>query len=314
MLFDGDGNALACESCTRQEALSAAPAEAEQDFVIAMANGQSQRKPVAMNVFICNGCSARVLLPPESISTTCSYCGSVYVLSGMTDLVEPDSIIPMAFNRRQAALRLVQWAKQHNITPQGKVQAPRGLHLPVWTFDIAGTISWHYVAHSSGLPAVGFYLGDLPQVISGNREVYFDDIIVPATSKLGNLFEQMLREYTYASAAAYDLRYLAGWPAEIYETTMAQASLDARGQVVDDMLHTLNWRAVRKYDYVSDLACSTARLVVVSFKLVLVPVWVTEYMLENRQFRVLINGQSGAVHGETPSQGAVDSFADGLSA
>ena len=53
-----------------------------------------------------------------------------------------------------------------------------------------------------------------------------------------------------------------------------------------------------------------SNLSILSFKLVLVPVWVTEYSLEGRSFRILINGQSGAVYGETPSRGILDWFSD----
>ena len=316
MVFDGDGRTLICENCARQEALNPAAVQVEQDFIIAMATGQSQRKPVAMNAFVCQGCGARALLPPESISATCSYCGSVYVLAGTTELVEPDSIIPMAFNQHDAALHLVQWVEKHKITPQGKVQAPRGLYLPVWTFDITGNVPWRGVTYSSELDTSfgpsnplslslgsGKYQNRQARPVSGNRDVYFDDVIVPATSKLGDLFVKMLKEYTYTSVAAYDPRYLAGWPAEIYETDMAEASLKARGQVADQVANNIKAWLSSEYSDISDVGYSTASLAVVSFKLVLVPVWVTEYELESRQFRVLINGQNGAVHGETLSHG-----------
>lgn len=52
-----------------------------------------------------------------------------------------------------------------------------------------------------------------------------------------------------------------------------------------------------------DLNYSTANLSIMSFKLVLVPVWITEYVLESRTYRVIINGQAGSVYGETASQG-----------
>src|SRR5687767_5339322 len=142
MVFDGDGRSLVCEFCGREEGLSANPPADEQDFILAMATGLGQRKPVAMQTFNCKSCGANFLLPPQVISETCSYCGSVYVLAGTRELLEPDSIIPMAFDQREAAVRLVRWVQKHEITPEGKVQAPRGLYLPVWTFDIMGAAPW----------------------------------------------------------------------------------------------------------------------------------------------------------------------------
>ena len=51
---------------------------------------------------------------------------------------------------------------------------------------------------------------------------------------------------------------------------------------------------------VKDLTFSSAGMVVEAFKLVLLPVWIAQYRLQNDTFKVLINGQTGAVHGEFP--------------
>ena len=298
MVFDGDGRTLVCESCARQETLSSAHPQNEQDFIVAMANGQGQRRPVAMNTFACQGCGARFLLPPEVISETCSYCGSVYVLAGTAELVEPDSIIPLAFNQHEAALHLVEWVEKHKITPQGKVRAPRGLYMPVWTFDIMGDVPWSGTVHRNKQTVH----------VSGDEAAGFDAIIIPASSKLGDLFQKALKEYAFSSASAYDPRYLAGWPAEIYEMAMAPASLEARGRVVDRIKEIIHADTPGVYD----LGYSTSGLSILSFKLVLVPVWVTEYSLEDHIFRVLINGQNGAVYGETPSHGILDWIGNAL--
>ncbi len=292
MVFDGDGRSLMCESCTREEALNPAAPENEQDFILALATGQGQRKPVAIKTFNCKGCGATFLLPPQVISETCSYCGSVYVLAGTRELVEPDSIVPMAFNQQEATLKLVKWVEKHQIVPEAKVQAPRGLYLPVWTFDIMGNVRWYG----------SVYRNRQIVSVSGDKTVSFDDIAIPASSKLGGLFLKALTEFTFSGAPAYDPRYLAGWPAEIYEKAMAAASLEARSKAV----HGVKELIYNEVSGISDLGYSASNLSTLSFKQVLVPIWVTEYSLEGRSFRILINGQSGAVYGETPSRGILD--------
>ncbi len=296
MVFDGDGRTLICESCGREEALSPAAPENEQDFILAMATGQGQRRPVATKTFTCKGCGARFVLPPEVISETCSYCGSAYVVAGTRELVEPDSIIPMVFNQHEATLRLAKWVEKHKITPEGETRIPRGLYLPVWTFDITGNVPWYGTVQRNKQSVR----------VSGDKTANFDDIVIPATSKLGELFLKALKEFTFSTAPAYDPRYLAGWPAEIYETAMAPASLVARSKAA----HAVKELIYSEVSGVSGLGYSTSNLSILSFKLVLVPVWVTEYSCEGRSFPVLINGQSGTIYGETPSRGILDWLSD----
>jgi hypothetical protein len=289
MIFDGDGQTLVCESCARQEALKKTTPGNEQDFIVAMATGQGQRKPVAMKTFNCKGCGANFLLPPQVISETCSYCGSVYVVAGARELVEPDSIVPMAFNQREAALRLVKWVEKHKIKPQGKVQAPRGLYLPVWTFEMTGSVPWN-----------GTVYRDKRQVpVSGQQMAGFDDIVIYGASKLADLLPKIIRDFSLGSGVAYDARYLAGWPAEIYQKAMAEASLDARKQAVEQVRQAIYTEA----GSVNNLRYSTANLAILAFKLVLVPVWITEYMLDEHRYRVIINGQTGSVYGERAAGG-----------
>ena len=93
------------------------------------------------------------------------------------------------------------------------------------------------------------------------------------------------------SVKPYDPRFLASWPAEIYDVPMADASLDARSQTYaaykQKLPHLINGMNL--------VHTSSANLVVESFKLVLLPVWMTELPFGGREHLVLINGQSGVV-------------------
>ena len=289
MVFDGDGRTLVCEHCTRNETLSSAAPQFEQDFILAMATGKGHRAPVAVKTFNCQGCGAQFILPPQEISSVCAYCASPHVVVGTQELVEPDSIIPMAFNQRQAAQYLVKWVEARQIVPEGKVQAPRGMYLPVWTFDIFGTVPWNGTVERN----------DRQVRVTGEETVSYDDIVIPGAPKMADLLPKIMPGFSTTQAPAYDPRYLAGWPAEVYLTTMSNASLEARKQAVE----RTRQRIRSAMGQVNDLSYSTANLSILSFKLVLIPVWFTTYPLAGRDFRVLINGQTGEVYGETNQKG-----------
>lgn len=74
MVFAPDGRSLLCEFCTRNQVLTNAAPQFEQDFIVTMASGRGHRAPVAVKTFNCQGCGAQFVLPPAQISSTCTYC------------------------------------------------------------------------------------------------------------------------------------------------------------------------------------------------------------------------------------------------
>jgi hypothetical protein len=302
MVYSPDGTSLVCENCSRQQRLNTGIPGAEQDFFVAMANGKGFRKTVSVKTFQCQGCGANFLLAPSELSATCAYCGSVHVITmdKERELVEPDAVVPMAVDQKQAILQLVHWVEKKRIEPQGKVDPPRGLYLPVWTFDLIGSIPWS-----------GRVIRNKHEVsVSGESPAQFHDICVPASPKLAGLFHEFLPEYNLAAAPAYDPRFLAGWPAEVYEMTMSDAALEARRISVERIRGDI----LAEHGNVIDLRYSASAISITSYRLVLLPVWVTDYSFEDKTHRVVINGQTGTVHGETPRHGLKDLLEDLLGA
>jgi len=289
MVFTPDGRSLFCEYCTRNHTLDASTPQFEQDFILSMATGKGHRTAQAVKTFFCQGCSAQFILPPQEMSASCSYCGSNHVTLGAKELVMPDSIIPFGFDQRQAARYLVEWVQKRKITPEGKVQAPRGVYAPLYTFDIMGNLPWS-----------GYIYRDKKQVpVSGEKLVHYNDVTVPGAPKLAGLLPKITSGFDTSNAPAYDPRYLSGWPAEFPQTSMSDASLEARQQAV----HRARGLIRDEMGYVSDLRYSTAGLSILSFKLVLVPVWLTSLPADGRDYRVIINGMFGNVYCEMPPRG-----------
>ena len=300
MTYAPDGRSLVCEYCARQENLVASKDQAEEkDFFVAMATARGHRMPVASQVFHCQGCGAEFILPPEQISATCAYCASPHVVSldEARELLPPDGIIPHGFNQRRAAYHLVQWVEKKGLTPQGQVQAPRGLYLPVWTFDVGGEVDYsgEIVEYERNI------LGQTERKVRRVKDSYavlVDDLTIPASRKQARLVGSLLPTFNLREIRPYDPRFLADWPAEIYDVVMGDAALEARSQSFTHYKKLLS----SQLDHVENLRMSSANLAIESFKLVLLPVWMTEIPIEDRKFLVLINGQNGQVRGETPKK------------
>jgi predicted RNA-binding Zn-ribbon protein involved in translation (DUF1610 family) len=323
MVFAPDGGSLLCENCGyRDPPLSLPPFSAkmggagggspeEQDFIVAMATAAGHRVPVAMHTFTCRGCGANFILPPEVISATCSYCGTPHVLDVKAArelpprgdslvLLPPDAVIPFAFDREHAERLLSDWAREQRLPSGSRASVPRGIYLPVWAFDLNGEIPYRAeIQVQEGNQTV-------VRVINDTYPVLYNDVAVPASRKLETLLDAALPAYRIGDAAAYDPRYLADWPAEVYDITMSDASLEARARSVRRMQRQLGEYLQTQYDGYTTFTTSSAILSAESFKLVLVPAWITTYRADARLRQALVDGQTGSVHGEESSKSPLD--------
>ena len=298
MVFAPDGSGLICEHCTRNQRLSTGGEAEEQDFLIAMATARGHGKPVAMQVFDCQGCGAEFILPPGIISTTCAYCDSPHVVSleGSRELLQPEGIIPHPFDQKQANRLLMDWVEGNGVKPAGKIDLPRGVYLPIWTFDIGGGIGYRGDKYES---EEGFRQRASRIVrVEGEPPVHLDDLPVPASRKIASHLTRLLLTFELNATRPYDPRYLANWAAEVYDVPMANASLDARSRAYAQLKSRLPGDIASLFN----LRTSSAGLAIESFKLVLVPVWITEIPMNDKMLLVLINGQNGIIQGESPSQ------------
>jgi hypothetical protein len=307
MVFAPDGRTLFCEHCSRQEQLNIAKQGDldERDFFVAMATGEGQRKPVAMHTFICKGCGAQFVLAPEVISATCSYCGSPHVidLNESCELIEPDGVIPLALTQQVAAQKFAEWCKTHKVSFNPADYVPRPIYLPVWTFDVGGTLGYIVtIVIKQGRQRVY-------KTVAGNSPVFYNDIPVPASRKKSVLLARALHGYDFKGVVAYDPRYLADIPAQIYDISMADASLEARSIANQQQKSAI---PAQFSEEVAEVKTSTPRISVESFKLVLVPAWIVNIDIDDRTTDVLINGQSGGVQDDAPANPALKSFLNGL--
>jgi hypothetical protein len=112
---------------------------------------------------------------------------------------------------------------------------------------------------------------------------------------------QEINHFQLDTLAAYDPGYLADWPAEVYQISVADASLAARRQAWERARRVIRTRL--KIHQVRDLTLSSAGIAIESFKLILLPIWVGSYPYQDEDYKVVVNGQTGTVRGVRPRGG-----------
>ncbi|HUI89940.1 MAG TPA: hypothetical protein VLX61_14575 [Anaerolineales bacterium] len=300
MTFSPDGQSLVCEYCARNQSLHTQAPTKQEDFIVAMATARGHDKPLAEQVFQCQGCGAQFILPPDQLSAVCVYCGSPHVvnLEKSKELIAPDGIIPFAFDQKHAVQLLVKYAEENQIQPEKQAEPPRGLYLPLWTFDLGGAIDYtgQMMESSEG---ISFPMGlehRASNVIQVNDSypVLIQDFPIPASRKCSAPFLRLIPSFDLKAVQPYDPSYLADWPAELYDIPMADASLDARSQALNLTKRDLTMKA----GLVKLFSASSANMTIESFRLNLLPVWMIEIWLENRSHLILISGQNDQVQSD----------------
>jgi hypothetical protein len=215
-------------------------------------------------------------------------------VSETRELIPPEGIIPFGVTQLAAYNALREWLKDENLRT-GSVAPPEGLYLPVWTFDVGGEIQW------VGKVLERRYGWTSRVTRPGSYPIFYDDVLVPAGHTLPADLAEEINRFNLDGLVPYDPGYLADWPAEVYQISVADASLAARRQAWEGARREVTARM--KIHNVQDLKLSSAGIVIESFKLILLPVWVARYRYEDDDHKLVINGQRGNVRGERPRGG-----------
>jgi hypothetical protein len=147
----------------------------------------------------------------------------------------------------------------------------------------------------------GRYGRNHPVSQSGSYPIFYDDVLVPASHRLSSHLAQELNHFQLSALVPYDPGYLADWPAEIYQVSVADASLAARQQVWEQARRMASSRA--QAAAIGNVTLSSAGILIEAFKLILLPLWMARYRHQVQECQAVINGQTGAVRGEKPRSG-----------
>ena len=307
MSFDAAKHLLTCEYCGNHlfeyQAIQQGALISEQDFTATLPTAKAYRWELpTQRILKCGACGATFALPPLQLSGACPFCGSNHVVKTSTgELIQPEAVLPFQFNAEAAVKLIHAWLEQQKYRPddldeRAAVAKPRGVYVPVWTFDLGGTMNWRAL--------IGERHGKQTVWVPRNEVylVYHDDLLIPATQVLPSDLMTELMDYDTKALVPYSTDLLADYTVEIYQIPLADASLAARqralkiGQahVQDTILAGENYR---------DFFMNTGGMIIESYKLVLLPMWITAYHYKKESFLTAVNGQSRVVCGKVPRSG-----------
>ncbi len=332
MAFQPGRNMIRCDYCgyemTLIQALNNSEAE-EKDFMLTLATAKGHTRPTQTKSFKCQSCGATFLLSPGLLSLSCAYCSAPHVVElPPQELILPQGVVPFAISETEAKVAYREWAQREKWMREAQSSALRGLYLPMWTFEVGGEARWTCaVTRRNSSMAAGLVIGMVSPInglmeaskalgpgetFNGVEAVLLGDLRVPASHRLpmdlGKVFDDFMLEHL----EPYDPRYLADWPAEVYQISVSDASLVARSRALDDCRSRVEIHIDTMVNGEShETYISSAGIAVEYYKLLLVPFWVAHCRLKGETYVVVVNGQTADVRSQKPA-GALKKLFGGL--
>ncbi len=258
----------------------------------------------------CQNCGARTSLPPESLTHTCSFCGSNKVIqrAAPQDVLRPRFLVPFIIESAQCLKVAREWLGSSWMTPASLRQVTTlanfaGIYLPFFTFDAQTTASWKAeVGHTE---TERYYDGkewrERTKTVwrweSGHVQLSIDDLVVEGASHISAVLLGKIKDFNLNALVPYDPNFLAGLQAQAYDLTLEQAWETGRDlmreQTRQACLGQASTGQVRNFSMNLDFANE-------SWRYILLPVYLSAYQFEGRVFQVMVNGQTGTIAGQRP--------------
>ncbi len=129
---------------------------------------------------------------------------------------------------------------------------------------------------------------------SGAVSRHFDDLYIPAIKSLLPDYVKKLN-WEFGELVPYEPAYLAGHKAQTYQVTLEEGfelfKQSAAGVIYNDVRHDIGGDEQQVGDIDTDYSNIT-------FKHLLLPVYVGAYRYNNKVFQIVVNGRTGEVQGE----------------
>ncbi|MCO4825584.1 MAG: primosomal protein N' (replication factor Y) - superfamily II helicase [Amylibacter sp.] len=321
MRFAPGTNQLLCDHCGAVEPIGSttnATAIKELDFKQALRDELPKSETAKINTISCENCGAHVEFDSKTHAAECPFCATPVVTgTGTERQIKPRALVPFVLSEPNARRQMTDWLGSLWFAPNGlqeyarKGRALQGIYVPYWTYD-ADTKSTY-----SGSRGDIYYVTEQVRVkrdgksVVENRQVqkvrwspargrvarFFDDVLVLASKSLPKSYTDALAPWDLSALTPYDPQYLAGLRAEGYTIALDDGFDEARHHMDRMILRDVKFDIGGDKQRVNHVDTAISD---VTFKHVLLPIWMAAYKYRGTTYRFVVNGQTGAVRGERP--------------
>ncbi|MEA1954400.1 MAG: primosomal protein N' (replication factor Y) - superfamily II helicase [Campylobacterota bacterium] len=309
---------MSCEFCNTQTAIDVLNYHIEEyDFKKALSNLKVEKSKIIEKKVSCKKCGASFVLTPYALSSNCPYCDTPAITEFIKEIT-PKSLLPFAVTHKNAQERFVTWVGSRWFAPNAFKKYLdgnknlTGYYLPYWTYD-SDTIS-----NYRGLRGDVYYVTVTKTVTDNNGRqkqiqvqesrirwtaasgvvyVNFDDITIGASKTVSRAILNALEPWDTNKLLPFDKKYLSGFKSEEYTIGLDNGFEFAKAKMASKIERNI------RQDIGGDqqqIHSTNTQHNNVTYKNILLPVWVASFKWKNKTYNYAINAQTGKITGERP--------------
>ncbi len=320
--FDPQAGQLKCPYCGREEVIPQSAEQVEErSYEEYLSTDRAQMATLSTTALevACPGCHAQINFEPPDVAGLCPFCGTSIVAQpqAANPLIAPEAVLPFGVGQKAAREKIHTWLESLWFAPGGlkklaQHESLQGVYIPFWTYD-AFTVS-----HYQGERGTHYYVTETYEEtdsegktvtktrqvqrtswkpVSGRVDLSFDDLLVPASTSvdLGSL--AALEPWDLSHLAPYNPSFLAGFKAQRYQVTLQQGFEEAKNQMAPVIESDARINIGGDEQRVHSVSTTYSEI---TFKHILLPVWLAAYRYNNKKYQVMVNAQTGEVIGDRP--------------
>ncbi len=321
--FDPSVAGLKCPYCGYEEKIDQSDAAevVERDYLEFLAKEESKGVaiPGRSTETKCTGCGAVVLLEDKVATEKCPFCGTHLESKpeAAHGMIQPESLLPFAVELRKARDHFDKWLHGLWFAPTELKKVANlgqlsGVYLPHWTYD-SMTFTNYEGQRGDDYTETEYYTetdSDGKSVqksrtvtrthwyyVSGRVDHFFDDVLVPASRSIPQDLIDDLPPWELEKLEGFNPSFLSGFKTERYAIGLKEGLGEAKNRmepVIDSLIRSDIGGDHQRID------SKRTRYTGITFKHLLLPVWIAVYRYHEKTFQILINGRTGRVTGYRP--------------
>lgn len=259
-----------------------------------------------MKTIKCESCGANIVLSKYQIQANCPYCGNPGVVELKNDkIMHIDSIIPFQFDKEEALVKFKSNIR-HRFYANAKifkdltVEDIKGVYINAFVFDLntssmySGVFSYtKTIEDKNGNKQVKTYFKN----VNGEFSKNYKNISIEANSNIEQSEFVQILPFEYASSVKFKMDFMHGYMLEYQDKIFNECFEEAKRIVKKDIEVSL----LKKYncDNIISLTLNTNYLDK-KYNYCLLPVYFVSKEYKNKNYKALMNGQTGKL-GKLPT-------------
>ncbi len=266
-----------------------------------------EREADGMRLYICKSCGGEIIAEEITGAASCPFCGSAIVMEGQfTGDLKPDFIIPFQKDKKQAKEAYHAHLEGKPFLPkvfkdESHIDEIRGVYVPFWVFDVNAGADITYHAQRIRTWREGDTELTETQHYQVRRagSVRFAKVPADCSKKMDDTLMESIEPYQFSQAVPFQPAYLAGYVADRYDVEVDECIRRAKERIKKSTEAAFA-NTVTGYEMVVPQS-STVDVSEAKYRYVLYPVWLLNTTWNGKKFSFAMNGQTGKMTGDLPS-------------